>query len=124
MVFPNIGGGYTTGSTGYDIGGNDPFSNPNLPPLEQEPLDTNWPIKWTFNGKGFAAYGVPKETFYLAYKGANISDNFAQLSWKLYRETRTGSVTIQQTVTSFQIIGYTTLSSSLEQAKLRLKFGW
>ena len=115
-----IGGGYTAGDTGYEIGELDPFNQPQSDPIANEPLDLNWPVKWTFNGGGFARYGVPKETFYLAYQGAGAGAGFASLKWKLYRETR-GEYVTQQTVTSFHIIGYTTIERSLEQAIIKAK---
>ena len=123
MVMPNIGGGYVAGSTGYDIGGNDDFSDPNLPDLNPEPYDpTVWETFWTFNGRGSEKYGVPKETFYLAYQKSDFNQTQATHTVKLYRKL-SGQYTAHQTVMGpMEIVGWFDRNAVMEKAKEKAQF--
>ena len=121
-----IGGGYSTGSTGYNLGGNDPLGGPNetpnSPDLNPEAYDpTVWENFWTYRGKGNTKYGVPKETFYLAYQKSDFNQMQYDHTVKLYRVT-SGQISHEQTVSLFEIQGMygknTVKQKSIEKAKL------
>ena len=113
--------GYSVGSTGMNVGGNDPYSNPNLPDLNPEPYDpTVWKNFWTFKGQGFEKYGVPKETFYLAYQRADFNALQYEHTVKLYRIT-TGQYTTEQTVATFEIEGMYGIETVQREAIIKAK---
>ena len=111
MVFSDVGGGYSVGYTGYDIGeydpSNDPHGIPLLTPEEQAQYDPAvWGDFWTFNGRGNSLYGVPKETFYLAYQKSDFNNpNQATHTVKMY-VIESGQITVHRGVTVFEIIGF------------------